>query len=228
MYLSQLGVVANEYWKEIPKHFPFVELGEYVVMPNHVHGIVTINKSVHLPDTQNTQIDNLPTQETGPSQTQNTQNVETQNFASLRARVNLQTQGTGGSQTQNTQNVETQNPASLQAQDNLQTQSTGGSQTQNTQNAETQNFASIRARDNLQLPFPPNNKFGPQSKNLGSIIRGYKAGVAKYATLNRLDFKWQARFHDHIIRNEDEFRRIQHYIVTNPQRWKEDKFYTES
>ncbi|MCZ4694563.1 transposase [Ancylomarina euxinus] len=44
MQLSEIGDMANKYWLEIPEHFPFVELGEFVVMPNHVHGIIIINK----------------------------------------------------------------------------------------------------------------------------------------------------------------------------------------
>jgi REP element-mobilizing transposase RayT len=44
MFLSEIGTVVQQYWNEIPTHFPFVELGEFVVMPNHVHGIIVINK----------------------------------------------------------------------------------------------------------------------------------------------------------------------------------------
>jgi len=44
MQLSEIGQIANDRWLEIPDHFPFVELGEFQVMPNHVHGIVIINK----------------------------------------------------------------------------------------------------------------------------------------------------------------------------------------
>jgi len=51
----------------------------------------------------------------------------------------------------------------------------------------------------------PKNKFGPQSKNLASIIRGFKIGVTKNARLIHLDFQWQSRFHDHIIRNDKSF-----------------------
>ncbi len=42
--LSEIGELAYRFWNEIPIHFPFVELGEYVIMPNHVHGILTFNK----------------------------------------------------------------------------------------------------------------------------------------------------------------------------------------
>ncbi len=45
MHLNEIGKMADKYWKEIPIHFPFIELGNYVVMPNHVHGILIIDKN---------------------------------------------------------------------------------------------------------------------------------------------------------------------------------------
>jgi REP element-mobilizing transposase RayT len=63
------------------------------------------------------------------------------------------------------------------------------------------------------------NKFGPQSQNLGSIVRGFKTGVTKYARMNDIEFKWQSRYHDHIIRNEKSFYRIRKYIIDNPKNW---------
>jgi len=49
MILSEIGEIAHRFWNEIPNHFSFVELGEYVVMPNHVHGILIFNKLVETP-----------------------------------------------------------------------------------------------------------------------------------------------------------------------------------
>ena len=46
MQLSEIGKLAAQFWMEIPNHFPFIELGNFVVMPNHVHGILIINHSV--------------------------------------------------------------------------------------------------------------------------------------------------------------------------------------
>ena len=43
MHFSTLGQIANNIWEEIPRQFPYAELGEYQVMPNHVHGIIVIN-----------------------------------------------------------------------------------------------------------------------------------------------------------------------------------------
>ena len=44
MQLSELGNVANRYWYEIPKHAKDVRLDAFVVMPNHIHGIITLLK----------------------------------------------------------------------------------------------------------------------------------------------------------------------------------------
>lgn len=42
MILSKIGEIVDQCWQEIPRHFPDVELDEYAIMPNHVHGIIII------------------------------------------------------------------------------------------------------------------------------------------------------------------------------------------
>ena len=153
MTLSPIGTNAQSCWYEIPQHFPFVELGPFITMPNHIHGIVIINKQVIKMDDTNIMND---------ANVMIDANVETQNFASL------------------------QPPP----------------------------------------PPPPNpNKFGPQSQNLASIVRGYKIGVTKNARQIHSDFAWQPRFHDHIIRDDSEYQRITDYIENNAQNWENDKFF---
>ena len=44
MNLSPTGIIADILWYEIPNHAPFVELGDFVVMPNHIHGILILDK----------------------------------------------------------------------------------------------------------------------------------------------------------------------------------------
>ncbi len=125
MVLSETGKNADKCWREIPAHFPFAVLDEYVVMPDHLHGIII---------------------------------VETQNFASL------------------------------------------------------------------QLKKPTaNGKFGPQSMNIPSIIRGFKIGVKKWAVLNKIEFYWQSRYHDHIIRDEKDLHHHREYILNNPSNWNIDE-----
>ena len=71
------------------------------------------------------------------------------------------------------------------------------------------------------------NEFGPQSKNLASIIRGFKSGVTTNARNIHADFAWQPRFHEHIIRNNESFEKIKLYIIENPLKWRDDKFNVE-
>lgn len=144
--LSHIGTIANGYWMDIPKHFPFVTLNEFVIMPNHVHGIIIIDKQDDDGDRRD-------------------------------ARFCVST---------------------------------------NTK-------FSVSTDEQPQPSFT--NSFGPQSKNLASIIRGYKSAVKKYATMNHIIFAWQPRFYDHIIRDEQSFHTISNYIINNPANWEQDKFF---
>jgi len=72
------------------------------------------------------------------------------------------------------------------------------------------------------------NQFAPQSKNIASIIRGYKSAVTTYARRNNIPFDWQSRFHDHIIRSNNDYLKISNYIINNPAKWVDDKFYKAS
>ena len=49
MHPSKYGEIIQKWWNEISVHFPNVELGAFVIMPNHVHGIIFIidNRSDH-------------------------------------------------------------------------------------------------------------------------------------------------------------------------------------
>lgn len=40
--LNDRGKIAEDCWCAIPDHFPGIELGIFVVMPNHIHGIINI------------------------------------------------------------------------------------------------------------------------------------------------------------------------------------------
>ena len=39
---DEVKQIIRQHWLEIPEHFKNVELDEYIVMPNHIHGIVVI------------------------------------------------------------------------------------------------------------------------------------------------------------------------------------------
>lgn len=46
MALSEIGEIANWCWLKIPDQFPFAKLDQHIVMPNHMHGILIIDKSM--------------------------------------------------------------------------------------------------------------------------------------------------------------------------------------
>ncbi|MBQ4478399.1 MAG: hypothetical protein II945_07300 [Bacteroidales bacterium] len=136
MHLSEMGMVADKCMRDIHNHFPHVDVPSYVIMPNHVHAIIVIDRTKM----------GIPI-------------VEPQNFAALQS---------------------SQQSESLQ-------------------------------------------KFGPQRRNLASVVRGFKIGVTKYARQNNITFAWQTRFHDHIIRNQDEMDNIARYIENNVAKWESDE-----
>ncbi|MEY4934568.1 MAG: hypothetical protein RIS64_927 [Bacteroidota bacterium] len=46
MKMNSIGALVQGFWFEIPKHASHVSLGEFVVMPNHIHGILILDKSI--------------------------------------------------------------------------------------------------------------------------------------------------------------------------------------
>jgi putative transposase len=46
MDLNERGGIVDGCWKGIPEHFPYVGLDEYIIMPNHVHGIIVLHEHV--------------------------------------------------------------------------------------------------------------------------------------------------------------------------------------
>ena len=49
MSLSARGQIASNCWQSIAEHFDHIELDEFIVMPNHLHCILVINRPVGAP-----------------------------------------------------------------------------------------------------------------------------------------------------------------------------------
>lgn len=114
---TEIGKIAQKYWAEIADHYPFVTVDAFVVMPDHLHGILIFNN----PD---------------------------------------------------------------------------------------------------KKEWTP-NQFGPQSKNLAAVIRGFKSSTKRYANQNSIEFEWQPRFHESILRDEKALLAVRRYIINNPKKWLE-------
>jgi len=79
-------------------------------------------------------------------------------------------------------------------------------------------------------------KFYRKPKSISSFVGGYKSGITtkiddfidlKKLPINKYNKKnkfWQPNYHDHIIRNNEEYWRIKKYIQNNPKNWKGDPF----
>jgi putative transposase len=74
-----------------------------------------------------------------------------------------------------------------------------------------------------------------KNKTIGDMMDAFKSIVTveyihgvKNKGLDRFDGKLLQRdYFEHIIRDEQEYQRISDYIINNPSKWKEDKFYSE-
>lgn len=59
--------------------------------------------------------------------------------------------------------------------------------------------------------------------SLSAIIQAYKASVTRWCRQHDDEiFRWQSRFYEHIIRNDNSLENIRNYIVNNPVKWGED------
>jgi putative transposase len=85
------------------------------------------------------------------------------------------------------------------------------------------------------LPLQPGHQFQKMiPRSIASIVKGYKIGVTKWYRSNMPSFAnpqtkvWQRNYYEHIIRNEQSYSTISNYIMTNPENWAEDRFYTNA
>jgi len=125
MILNDPGKIANECWLNLPHHFPNVILHEYIIMPNHVHGIIELK------------------------------------------------------------------------------------------HVGTSHVMSHHKQNRFSKPIPG---------SVSVIIQQYKSSVKRFCNKNNFSyFRWQSRFYEHIIHDEQSYEKIADYIINNPANWQNDK-----
>lgn len=72
---------------------------------------------------------------------------------------------------------------------------------------------------------PPMKQVSRQTGWLSVVVRGLKMAITKYARDKQIEFQWQKRFHEHIVRNIRDLNAISDYIETNVARWESDLYY---
>ncbi len=68
----------------------------------------------------------------------------------------------------------------------------------------------------------------PESRSLGAAIRSFKAGVSRECRRDNIEFQWQSRFYESIIRGPRSLAAIREYIFMNPANWVGDEFFIET
>ena len=187
MQLSEIGRLTEKFWRSIPEHFPFVKLDVFVVMPNHIHGILMIDKP-----NDNRDMDRIG------EFVESGQYVETGQCPVFQENID-----------------DTQTKQCLVSVENIDDSQTG------------QCPVSTNDATHATEPKTPGElRFRNQGKEtLSSIVGSFKSVVTKYAHYIHADFEWQERFHDHIIRDTEEYCKIANYIENNVTNWQNDKFY---
>jgi len=72
------------------------------------------------------------------------------------------------------------------------------------------------------VPHPISNDTDRTKSIVAKTIKAFKS-----LTTREIGFSiWQRSYHDHIIRNEPEYKRIYQYIDKNPQKWADDRCYS--
>ena len=78
---------------------------------------------------------------------------------------------------------------------------------------------------NIHLPDLPKGLRPLTKGSVSSIVNHFKGNVKRWCNKNGFEhFRWQSRFHDHIIRDGAALESIRYYIRNNPSNWEDDWF----
>ena len=210
MVLNRFGQIAKTQWERLPRRFRHVELGEFVVMPNHIHGIIYIVDGRDTPDHGGGIVDGRGSGHVGA-------------LLMVGARRTMM----GALLMVGTRRImmgallmvgarRTMMGALLMV------------------GARREDFGIIGLETLRRAPtgdlstrHAPTEQFGkPIPGSLPTIIRSYKSAVALRVNLSRQTRDtpvWQRNYYEHIIRNQADYERIAGYILDNPINWNQDE-----
>ncbi len=203
MCLSPIGEIVADEWQQTPRVRPYVELDEWIIMPNHVHGIIAIGNAA---DGQRGVVD-VPRSVAAPP------SVET-------LRRNVSTHG---------RNVSTDGRNVSTHGRNVPADRHNVPADRHNVPADHRNVST----DRHMVPTDPRNvstsTTAPQPSRLVSRSLGAIIGQTKSVCTKRIraagfpEFEWQERFFDEIIWNEKALMNVRAYIFDNPAKWDTDK-----
>jgi REP element-mobilizing transposase RayT len=195
MILNEIGQIAHNEWMKTPEIRNNVELGEFIVMPDHFHGIIKILRRGELHS---------------PSFNSNELNTSSSNSNELNI----------SSSNSNELNTSSSNSNELNTSSSNSNELNTSSSNSNELNISLNNSSELHSEELLGEFNSPRRS---PSQTIGAIIRGYKSSVTKQ--LNNLGLSnkneplWQRNYYEHIIRDEEDYQRITQYIKNNPAKW---------
>lgn len=88
-------------------------------------------------------------------------------------------------------------------------------------------IAAFVGAKNSSPPKSSQQRANGTSQTVGSIVRGFKIGVTKWARINtRIREVWHRNYYENVIRSGKTYYLISNYILNNPANWKKDKFHS--
>ncbi len=200
MILNDAGIHAKKCWLEIPSHFTNVILHEYIIMPNHIHGIIElVGANQNSPD--------IVFDEKHSNDISNSIiNTVTNQYSPDIVFENNQTSVISKNSINSFTN---QYSADMNKNEHVNVNVNNGAKNINLCNG-AKNISPLRS----------------PSKTIGSVVRGFKIGVTKWFRQNtKTHDVWQRNYYDIIIQNEKSYFTISEYIENNPLKWNNDTFF---
>ena len=208
MALTDTGKIAGDYWFNIPEHFPHAVLHEFIVMPNHIHGIIELVDNPVGPS--HGMADEWPCHGMAPHDTPAIPGNPVRTSHGMSNTMDDGMSNTIPNEISDAEIVRTCHGMSPQS------------------NITGNQVRTCHGMSQQPPPQPTITQFGkPVPGSISVIINQYKSSVKRWCNKNgHSRFQWQSRFYDHIIRDEQSYQRISEYIINNPAKWADDKFYS--
>ncbi len=222
MVLNEFGQIAYNEWVKLSERFPNLVLDVFQIMPNHMHGIIALVRAT-LAVAQNTPTNIIVG--AGFTPAPNDISVQTDSGQPNSGQMNSGQTNDGEMDSRQTHDGEPNFEKTNLGQQRSGQPRDGESNFQQTNSGQPRG---LHQRDN---PVVDNRATARVAQTVGDIVGAYKSLVANecldiYKAKNkRMGKLWQRNYHEHIIRNEQSYQRISEYIINNPAKWAEDKFY---
>jgi len=193
MNLNEWGVIANDYFMQIPEYHNNIEITEFVIMPNHIHAVMFINDSIKSTNPINPITIATPV---GTGQCPVRRFVRNGGYGLVRNGITNDT----------TNNI---------ANDISRTGFGGISLTGQCPVPTRMKHGDIRVKNDMMVNYGLLSKIINSYKNVVTKkIRGQFVNV---------HFEWQRSFHDRIVRGDEALQKICNYILNNPANWERDR-----